>query len=76
LAILGDEDSAVSKLVAERGGVALLPELGYAPVNRYLPPRARRGRPATAPRNRRRKKSSTANNCTALLRWLDRALSR
>jgi Fe-S-cluster-containing dehydrogenase component len=39
---LGDPDSAVSKLVAERGGVALMPELGYQPVNRYLPPRPRR----------------------------------
>ena len=39
---LGDPESDVSKLVAERGGVALLPELGYAPVNRYLPPRPRR----------------------------------
>jgi Fe-S-cluster-containing dehydrogenase component len=39
---LGDPDSAVSKLVAERGGVALMPELGYQPVNRYLPPRERR----------------------------------
>jgi Fe-S-cluster-containing dehydrogenase component len=39
---LGDPDSKVSKLVAERGGVALMPELGYAPVNRYLPPRPRR----------------------------------
>jgi len=39
---LGDPESAVSKLVAERGGVALMPELGYAPVNRYLPPRPRR----------------------------------
>src|SRR5688572_17116156 len=39
---LGDPESKVSKLVAERGGVALLPELGYAPVNRYLPPRPRR----------------------------------
>jgi len=39
---LGDPESKVSKLVAERGGVALMPELGYAPVNRYLPPRPRR----------------------------------
>ena len=39
---LGDPDSEVSKLVAERGGVALMPELGYKPVNRYLPPRPRR----------------------------------
>ncbi|HZV22788.1 MAG TPA: 4Fe-4S dicluster domain-containing protein, partial [Luteimonas sp.] len=34
---LGDPESKVSKLVAERGGVALMPELGYQPVNRYLP---------------------------------------
>jgi hypothetical protein len=34
-----DPESAVSKVTAERGGFALLPELGYAPVNRYLPPR-------------------------------------
>src|SRR5688572_26969371 len=39
---LGDPESKVSKLVAERGGLPLLPELGYAPVNRYLPPRPRR----------------------------------
>ena len=39
---LGDPQSQVSKLVAERGGVALMPELGYAPTNRYLPPRPRR----------------------------------
>ena len=39
---LGDSDSAVSKLVAERGGFDLLPEFGYKPVNKYLPPRSRR----------------------------------
>ena len=39
---LGDPDSDVSRLVAQRQGVALMPELGYAPVNRYLPPRPRR----------------------------------
>jgi Fe-S-cluster-containing dehydrogenase component len=37
---LGDPDSAISQLVEERGGVALMPELGYKPTNRYLPPRA------------------------------------
>ena len=36
---LGDEDSAVSQLVAERGGMDLMPELGTKPVNKYLPPR-------------------------------------
>ena len=42
---LGDPDSAVSQLVAERGGFDLLPEFGYKPVNKYLPPRARRDGP-------------------------------
>ena len=36
---LGDPLSAVSLLVAERGGVDLMPELGYHPTNKYLPPR-------------------------------------
>lgn len=36
---LGDENSDVSKLVAERGGVDLMPEQGTKPVNKYLPPR-------------------------------------
>ena len=36
---LDDPDSDVSKVVAERGGYAPMEELGYKPVNRYLPPR-------------------------------------
>ena len=39
---LGDPTSKVSLLVADRGGVTLMPELDYKPVNRYLPPRPRR----------------------------------
>jgi Fe-S-cluster-containing dehydrogenase component len=35
-----DPASAVSVKSAERGGFGMMPELGYAPVNRYLPPRA------------------------------------
>jgi len=34
-----DPNSAVSQLSTNRGGEGLLPELGYNPVNRYLPPR-------------------------------------
>ena len=34
-----DPKSEVSRVSAERGGFGLLSELGYAPVNRYLPPR-------------------------------------
>jgi Fe-S-cluster-containing dehydrogenase component len=41
-----DPGSDVSLAVAERGGQALMPELGYRPVNRYLPPRAPRDVPA------------------------------
>lgn len=36
---LGDPESDVSQLVAERGGVDLMPEQGTKPVNKYLPPR-------------------------------------
>ncbi|MCB2137328.1 MAG: (Fe-S)-binding protein, partial [Rhodobacteraceae bacterium] len=36
---LGDPESAVSRLVADRGGYELMPEMGTKPVNRYLPPR-------------------------------------
>ena len=36
---LGDPTSDVSQLVAERGGMDLMPEQGTKPVNKYLPPR-------------------------------------
>ena len=71
---LGDPDSAVSKLVAERGGYDLMPELGYKPTNKYLPPRPRKcgvgatGAPAELP--------AMPGADRPLLRWLDRALSR
>jgi len=78
---LGDPESAVSKLVAERGGFDLMPELGYRPVNKYLPPRsARDGRardggancaehgPALAP--------VVAAGAGGFLHWIDRVLSR
>jgi Fe-S-cluster-containing dehydrogenase component len=74
---LGDPESKVSKLVAERGGVALMPELGYAPVNRYLPPRPRRAGNEAA-RNTPAAEGETldANALPPVLRWLDRVLSR
>ncbi len=75
---LGDPDSKVSKLVADRGGVPLMPELGYAPANRYLPPRPRRAGPpgedAAAPEAPR--ETVDPSQLNPLLRWLDRALSR
>ncbi len=73
---LGDPESKVSRLVAERGGVALMPELGYAPVNRYLPPRPRRaGDAADAPASTQEDTLDSAR-LPPLLRWLDRVLSR
>jgi hypothetical protein len=55
--------------------VALMPELGYAPVNRYLPMRPRRGGEPSAPAQAPAEKLDTAD-LNPLLRWLDRALSR
>ena len=71
---LGDPDSDVSKLVAERGGVALLPELGYAPVNRYLPPRPRRTGEAAGTQADGDAQPADARNAAA--RWLARVLRR
>ena len=45
-----DPQSNVSRLVAEREGFGMLPELGYKPVNRYLPPRSAPQVPAAAER--------------------------
>jgi Fe-S-cluster-containing dehydrogenase component len=74
---LGDPDSAISQLVLERGGVPLMPELGYQPVNRYLPPRARRAGPADeAQAPVAKEEAFDPKQLNPLLRWLDRALSR
>ena len=67
---LGDSDSPVSQLVRERGGVDLMPELGYQPANKYLVPRNHTdrapavGAPAMEP------------VASGLLAWVDRMLSR
>ena len=71
---LGDPGSDVSKLVAERSGYDLMPEMGYKPTNKYLPPRPRRNT------------AETSNGPSALpplpgddqpfLRWVNRVLSR
>jgi Fe-S-cluster-containing dehydrogenase component len=68
---LGDPDSAVSQLVAERGGFDLMPEMGCKPVNKYLPPRRPpvRVAPVEAPR-------ATSGAGASVLRWIDRVLSR
>ena len=69
---LGDPESDVSKLVAQRDGYDLMPELGYRPTNKYLPPRPRADTdPLKAPEASRAPEPENR-----LLRWLDRALAR
>ena len=75
---LGDPTSEVSILVAERGGMDLMPEQGTKPVNKYLPPR---------PKDRALKSAENGEpfDLVALaaemptggfLGWLDKALDR
>jgi Fe-S-cluster-containing dehydrogenase component len=72
---LGDPDSAVSKLVAEREGFDLMAEMGYAPTNKYLLPRPHRqsagctGAPAQLT-------PAAPAQAGGLLGWLDRLLSQ
>ena len=68
---LGDPESAVSQLVAERGGMELMPEQGTKPVNRYLPPRLRDAitkKPAAL--------EPVAEEPKGFLGWLDKALEK
>ena len=69
---LGDAESDVSKLVAERGGFDLMPDLGTKPVNQYLPPRPKDREDAIdilAPFL-----EPVAEDPRGLLGWLDKAL--
>ena len=68
---LGDPDSAVSQLVAERGGMELMPEQGTRPVNRYLPPRPKDRLEETAPLA-----PLLDIQATGFAGWLDRLLDR
>lgn len=69
---LGDPTSAVSELVEERCGVDLMPELGYRPTNKYLPPRAAADKPPclSAP------PLEAAFPEGGFLAWVDRVLSK
>ena len=69
---LADDESDVSRLVAERGGIDLMPEQGTKPVNKYLPPRPRDEAPefdVLAPFL-----EPVAETSDGLLGWLDKAL--
>lgn len=66
---LADPESPVSRLVAERDGVTLMPDLDYRPTNRYLPPRRQ-------PDGASKKPAAQALEPTpgGFLGWLDRML--
>ncbi len=71
---LGDPDSDVSRMVRERGGYDLMPEMGYRPTNQYLPPRPRKdGAGETAPLAAPEPSGTPESK---LLQWVDRLFSR
>jgi Fe-S-cluster-containing dehydrogenase component len=71
---LGDAESKVSKLVAERGGYDLMPETGYKPVNKYLPPRPRKD--ASVSNLAVADEPADFSKAAPVLRWIDKLLSR
>ena len=81
---LGDADSAVSKMVSERGGYDLMPEMGYKPTNKYLPPRPRKanagdtGAPTRLEALAAEAADAVPSNAggNGLLAWVDAMLSR
>lgn len=66
-----DPESEVSIKSRERNGQALMPELDYKPVNRYLPPRKKQN-VCAAPNEEQLDPAELPN----ALRWLDKILSR
>jgi sulfite dehydrogenase (quinone) subunit SoeB len=70
---LGDPDSDVSRLVAERGGMDLMPEQGTRPVNKYLPPR-QKDRLTEPPKAAR--PEPVARDGKGFVAWLDRVLEK
>lgn len=73
---LGDAESKVSRLVAERGGYDLLPEMGYKPVNKYLPPRKRSSEKLKPMPSEPAATGDGKSRVDDFFRWADRLLSR
>lgn len=73
---LGDPNSDISKLVAARGGYDLMPEQGYRPVSKYLPPRP--GKRAEEPLSlvKMAKDADRRDGASGFLAFVDRMLSR
>jgi Fe-S-cluster-containing dehydrogenase component len=69
---LADPDSAASRLVANRGGFDLMHEFGYAPTNKYLPPRPRKAAPGCTGAPAALEPAAPRGG---FLGWLDRVLT-
>ncbi|MBV5264387.1 4Fe-4S dicluster domain-containing protein [Pinisolibacter aquiterrae] len=67
-----DPNSTVSKLTAERGGYDPMPEKGYRPTSKYLPPRP--GRRGAAPAATAA--TASLEGAGRFLKWVDRILTR
>ncbi|MGQ9368191.1 4Fe-4S dicluster domain-containing protein [Azospirillum sp. ST 5-10] len=67
-----DPGSTVARLTRERGGYDLMPDLGYRPTNKYLPPRPR---PAVAADDAVTD-AGGHGALAGLVRWVDRVLTR
>jgi Fe-S-cluster-containing dehydrogenase component len=72
---LADAESAVSKLVADRGGFDLLPEMDYKPTNKYLPPRPRTFEAKAAGPVAESVPRPDGSAAERLFAWVDRVLS-
>ena len=68
---LSDPDSDVSQLVADRGGLDLMPEQNTKPVNKYLPPK-----PKDMPAPNVNLAALAEPEAKGFLGWLDRALEK
>jgi hypothetical protein len=67
----------VSQLVKEREGFDLLPEMGFKPVNKYLPPRPRRDQTAALPQAPAEQPVTSSGSLSdRFFAWADRTLSR
>ena len=73
---LGDPNSDVSQLVAERGGYDLMPEMGMQPVNKSLPPRASTRHDLDPPAPAPETIPASTDTGSDFLNWVDRMLSR
>jgi Fe-S-cluster-containing dehydrogenase component len=65
-----DPSSNVSRMVAERGGIDLMPEQGTRPVNKYLPPRPRQQLDRVIPL------AENSGGAAGFFAWLDGMLDR